>query len=70
MTQKLAFKSTRDMTRDSIALAIEEMGGSITSLLGRECLMLQGVTFKQHVARLMELYSQVVKYPLVTDDEF
>ncbi|KAI3645381.1 hypothetical protein MP228_008309 [Amoeboaphelidium protococcarum] len=67
LAEKLAFKGSLNIQRESMSTAMEEMGGNIHSVSTRENIIYQGTTFAQHIPRLFELYANNVRSPIIDD---
>lgn len=66
---RLAFKSTTSRTSDQMLESLESLGGNIQCASSRESLMYQAATFNSAVPTTVELLSDTIRNPLITEDE-
>ncbi|KAL1914414.1 uncharacterized protein VTP21DRAFT_8932 [Calcarisporiella thermophila] len=66
---RLAFKNTEHRTAEEMIAELESLGGNIMCSSSREAIMYQGAIFKQDLARIISLYAEAVRRPLITPEE-
>jgi mitochondrial-processing peptidase subunit alpha len=66
---RLAFKSTKSRTSDSMLEALETLGGNIQCASSREALMYQSATFNSAVPATIGLLAETIREPLITEEE-
>ncbi|EWC48528.1 hypothetical protein DRE_01750 [Drechslerella stenobrocha 248] len=66
---RLAFKSTQRKTTNEMYQTIEKLGGNVQCISSRESVMYQAAVFNDDVANTMELLSETILEPRITDEE-
>src|SRR5271154_1341182 len=66
---RLAFKSTKSRTSNSMLEALESLGGNIQCASSREALMYQCATFNSAVPTTIGLLAETIREPLITEEE-
>lgn len=66
---RLAFKSTKARSSDSMLEALEDLGGNIQCASSRESLMYQSASFNAAVPTTLGLLAETIRDPLVTEEE-
>ncbi len=66
---RLAFKSTSKRSSDEMLEGIESLGGNIQCASSRESLMYQSATFNSEVRTTVELLSETIREPQITEEE-
>ncbi|KAF3930714.1 hypothetical protein ABW19_dt0209055 [Dactylella cylindrospora] len=69
IVDRLAFKSTKNRTMESMYESIETMGGNIQCISSRESIMYQSAVFNHDVPTAMGLLAETILDPLITEDE-
>lgn len=67
---KLTWKSTKKNSGPEIIEKLWLLGGNYMSSFQRETIFYQATTFNKDVENLFEIFSQVVRYPNFSDQEF
>jgi mitochondrial-processing peptidase subunit alpha len=66
---RLAFKSTSQLTADQMLEEVEALGGNIQCASSRESMMYQAATFNGAVPRTVDLLAKTIRDPRITDEE-
>ncbi|KAJ3044576.1 Mitochondrial-processing peptidase subunit alpha, partial [Rhizophlyctis rosea] len=66
---RMAWKSTRNLSTEQLASKLEEFGGNVVAQSSRECIMYQSALFPKDLPKVMEVLSEVIKNPLFLPEE-
>jgi len=66
---RLAFKSTEHVEGRAMAETLELLGGNYQCTSSRENLMYQASVFNQDVGKMLQLMSETVRFPKITEQE-
>ncbi|RUP29538.1 Metalloenzyme, LuxS/M16 peptidase-like protein [Jimgerdemannia flammicorona] len=66
---RLAFKSTTNRTTEQMTTDLESLGGNIVCSSSRESIMYQSAVFRQDLPRMISLFADVVRNPLIDPAE-
>ncbi|OAA67067.1 insulinase [Niveomyces insectorum RCEF 264] len=66
---RLAFKSTKTQSADSMLEAVESLGGNIQCASSRESMMYQAATFNAAIPTAVEILAETIRNPALTDEE-
>ncbi|KAJ3191196.1 Mitochondrial-processing peptidase subunit alpha [Irineochytrium annulatum] len=66
---RMAFKSTENMTAEKLVAAIETVGGSVMAHSARESIVYQASVFPKDVPRIAEIFSDVIRRPRFLPEE-
>ncbi|KAK6533487.1 Mitochondrial-processing peptidase subunit alpha [Orbilia ellipsospora] len=69
IVDRLAFKSTKNQTQQSMYEAIERLGGNVQCISTRESIMYHSAVFNHDVANAMGLLSETILDPQITEEE-
>ncbi|EPS44534.1 hypothetical protein H072_1459 [Dactylellina haptotyla CBS 200.50] len=69
IVDRLAFKSTKNRTMDSMYESIERLGGNVQCISSRESIMYQSAVFNHDVANAMGLIAETILDPQITEEE-
>lgn len=66
---RMAFKSTKSRSTDSMLEALETLGGNVQCASSRESIMYQMATFNDAVPTAVGLLAETIRDPLITEEE-
>lgn len=66
---RLAFKSTRDLSGEEMAKQLESLGGNYQCTSSREAMIYQASVFNRDVGSMLNLISQTVRHPQLLYEE-
>ncbi|KAF3190158.1 Mitochondrial-processing peptidase subunit alpha [Orbilia oligospora] len=69
IVDRLAFKSTKQRTMESMYESIERLGGNVQCISSRESIMYQSAVFNHDVSTAMGLLAETILDPLITQEE-
>ncbi|CAG8738756.1 7562_t:CDS:2, partial [Acaulospora morrowiae] len=69
IVDRLAFKSTATYTSQQIRNIIESLGGNVMCVSSRESIMYQSAIFPQDLPKVIDIFSNVIRNPLVSPEE-
>ncbi|TPX67849.1 hypothetical protein SpCBS45565_g03426 [Spizellomyces sp. 'palustris'] len=64
-----SFKSTKDFTTEQLVQQLESLGGNVVAHSSREAIMYQAAVFRHDLEKMMQIYGQVVRHPLLLPQE-
>jgi len=70
LIDRLAFKSTKDYTSEELVQEMEKLGGSVVAHSSRESIIYQSSIFRHDIQKIIPLFSQIVRYPLLLKSDF
>lgn len=70
LIDRLAFKSTKDYTSEELVQEMEKLGGSVVAHSSRESIIYQSSIFRHDIQKILPLFSQIVRYPLLLKNDF
>ncbi|CAG8640513.1 7413_t:CDS:2, partial [Racocetra fulgida] len=66
---RMAFKGTKTRTSEQTQAILESLGGNIMCASSREAIMYQSAIFSQDLPKIIELFSDVIRNPLIDPEE-
>ncbi|KAH9824034.1 mitochondrial processing peptidase [Melampsora americana] len=69
LTDRMAFKSTKNRTKDQISLEIEELGGSFFASSGRDTIVYQSTSYPNSIDSVLSILSDTSLNPNLLSDE-
>jgi processing peptidase subunit alpha len=70
LIDRLAFKSTKDYTSEELVQEMEKLGGSVVAHSSRESIIYQSSIFRHDIQKILPLFSQIIRYPLLLKNDF
>lgn len=69
LTDRMAFKSTRNRTTEQMSLEIEQLGGSFFASSGRDTVLYQATSYPDSLSSVLSVLSDTALYPLLKETE-
>ncbi|KAI8917659.1 Metalloenzyme, LuxS/M16 peptidase-like protein [Powellomyces hirtus] len=66
---RTSFKSTKKYTTEQLVQQLESLGGNVVAHSSREAIMYQGAVFRHDLDKMVQIFGQVVRHPLLNPEE-
>ncbi|KAI9105307.1 Metalloenzyme, LuxS/M16 peptidase-like protein [Phlyctochytrium arcticum] len=66
---RTSFKSTQKYTTEQLVQQLESLGGNVVAHSSREAIMYQAAVFRHDLAKMVQIFGQVVRHPLLLPEE-
>eukprot|EP00842_Homolaphlyctis_polyrhiza_P003964 jgi/Hompol1/4569/HPOL_003710-RA len=69
LLDRMAFKSTKQLSTEQLVQQLEKLGGNVTAHSSREGMMYQASVFRHDLSKMMSIFGQIIRDPLFLENE-